>query len=200
MAYVYGHYKKDTDELFYIGKGTGKRAWSKNHRNHYWKFVVNKHGLTVKIIVDNLTDEEAFVKEIQLIAEVGLNNLTNMLDGGQGFTSTAAKERAKQNAQNPEWIRKQKEAGKRKSQDEEFRRKNIELGNRLAQDPEWVRRRTESNRRLAKDPEYRKKVSEGVRRKYQDPEYRKKISEAAKKRWIKKRELENEAIQSNNNK
>jgi hypothetical protein len=200
MAYVYGHYRKDTKELFYVGKGTGKRAWSERHRNRYWKNVVNKHGFNVKILHDNLTDEEAFNKEKELIAEVGLENLTNMLDGGQGLSSEAAKERARQNSKNPEWIRKHKEEGRRKSQDEEFRRKNVELGRRLAQDPDWLRERTETNRRIAKDPEYRRKVSEGVRRKYQDPEYRRKVSEAAKQRWVKKRENENEKIQSDNNK
>ena len=60
MAYVYGHYKKDTGELFYIGKGSGKRAWRPDKRNRHWQYVVNKHGYVVKILEDNLTDEEAY--------------------------------------------------------------------------------------------------------------------------------------------
>ncbi len=87
MAYVYGHYKADTGDLFYIGKGTGDRAWSNRKRNKHWRHTVNKHGYVVKILEDNLTEELAYVKEKQLIEEVGLENLTNMTDGGRGGTS-----------------------------------------------------------------------------------------------------------------
>ena len=57
MAYVYGHYRESDGKLFYIGKGIGNRAWDKIRRNRYWFRVVNKHGLIVKIIEDNLTEE-----------------------------------------------------------------------------------------------------------------------------------------------
>jgi hypothetical protein len=69
-CYVYGHYTKDTDELFYIGKGTGNRAWKKSGRSKYWNNKVNKDGLVVKILEENLTDEQAYEREKQLIAEV----------------------------------------------------------------------------------------------------------------------------------
>jgi hypothetical protein len=92
MAYVYGHYTADADELFYIGKGTANRAWSKRPRNKHWKSVVEKHGLVVKIMLDGLTDEEAYDKERQLIAEIGIHNLTNKTEGGEGLTSQALKQ------------------------------------------------------------------------------------------------------------
>jgi hypothetical protein len=95
--YVYGHYTADTNKLFYIGKGNGKRAWDASDRNKYWQHTVAKHGYTVTILHDNLPEHEALAKEIELIAEVGLTNLTNILPGGEGFTSDVAR----QNWQDP---------------------------------------------------------------------------------------------------
>ena len=91
MAYVYGHYKADTGELFYIGKGTGNRAWIRWGRSTYWNRIVSKHGLVIKILEDGLTEDEAFEKETRLIEEVGLTNLANIREGGLGNTSESAK-------------------------------------------------------------------------------------------------------------
>ncbi len=83
MAYVYGHYRADTGELFYIGKGTRPdRAKAKYGRNPYWWNIVKKHGYTVKILYDGLTTQEALDKEAELIAESGLDNLSNFASGG----------------------------------------------------------------------------------------------------------------------
>lgn len=91
MAYVYGHYKADTGELFYIGKGIGKRAWLMKGRSQYWQRVATKHGVEVKILEDGLTDAEALARETQLIEQVGLSNLTNIQPGGRGNTTDTAK-------------------------------------------------------------------------------------------------------------
>ena len=46
--YTYAHYTKDTNQLFYIGKGSFtkqgdfKRAFAKTGRNAYWKNKTNK--------------------------------------------------------------------------------------------------------------------------------------------------------------
>ena len=167
-CYVYGHYTKDTDEIFYIGKGTGKRAWVKYGRSIYWKNKVNKDGLVVKILEENLTDERAYTRERELIAEVGIENLVNFLEGGYGMTSADAL---------------------RLWQDPEFRKKM----EKVYQDPEWRRKNAEKNKRLAQDPEWRRKNAEAAKRRSQDPEYRRKQSEALKRYHAnKKKELENQ--------
>ena len=90
MALVYKHYKKDTNELFYIGIGNNiKRAYSKRSRNDLWHNVVNKHGYYVEIHIDNISYNDAKKIEKALILLYGrkdLNNgiLVNMTDGGDG--------------------------------------------------------------------------------------------------------------------
>lgn len=94
MAYVYQHIRLDTDEVFYIGIGSdtdGKyeRANNKNHRNQYWKHIVNKVGYRVEILNDDISWEEACEEEIRLIKHYGRTNinegnLVNMTDGGEG--------------------------------------------------------------------------------------------------------------------
>lgn len=90
MFYVYAH-KKPCGEVFYIGKGKNRRAWSKYDRNSMWVNTANKYGYTVEIIHDNLTEQEAFDKEVELIRKYGRRNigtgiLTNLTDGGEGVT------------------------------------------------------------------------------------------------------------------
>jgi len=84
--YVYQHVKADTNAIFYVGKGKGKRCNKKNGRNQYWHNVVNKHGYKAEIVVDGLDEELAFLTEIELIdkyKKLGLE-LVNTTDGGEG--------------------------------------------------------------------------------------------------------------------
>ena len=67
---VYKHLKKGTDEVFYIGKGNIKRSKSKK-RNRFWKSIVAKYDYDIKIVEDDLTEQEAFELEIKLIKEYG---------------------------------------------------------------------------------------------------------------------------------
>jgi hypothetical protein len=54
--YVYCHCKKIDGKCFYIGKGTGYRYNQKTSRNQYWKNIVNKHGFTWKILINNISE------------------------------------------------------------------------------------------------------------------------------------------------
>jgi len=48
--YVYVHIKESDNTVFYVGKGSGGRAWDFYGRNVYWKNVKNKHGVRVEIL------------------------------------------------------------------------------------------------------------------------------------------------------
>ena len=82
--YVYGHYTSDTGVLFYIGKGTNKRAFQfgLRDRNKYWSHVKEKHGVRVEILKKNLTEEEAYCHEKELIEQ--FRPKCNLADGGYG--------------------------------------------------------------------------------------------------------------------
>ena len=80
--YVYLHRRNDTNEVFYVGKGKNRRAWSKGSRNKHWKHITEKHGYIVEMVFEKLTEKEAFDKEIEIISEYGLDNLVNLTIGG----------------------------------------------------------------------------------------------------------------------
>jgi hypothetical protein len=84
--YVYIHRRKDNNEVFYVGKGKGKRAYSTSGRNKYWRNVYNKAGRTVEIVEKELSEASAFLLEIELIKFYRECNttLTNITDGGEG--------------------------------------------------------------------------------------------------------------------
>jgi len=84
--YVYIHFKTDTLEPFYIGKGTKNRINSKTSRNLHWKNIVNKHGLTVDFLKYFYSHQEALDYEVEMIAFFAKENfkLCNQTGGGEG--------------------------------------------------------------------------------------------------------------------
>jgi hypothetical protein len=84
--YVYQHSKKDTNEIFYVGKGFADRINKKANRSEHWKRVVNKHGVVVKKIVENLNEEFAYFIEQELIDIYRKRGITliNQTSGGAG--------------------------------------------------------------------------------------------------------------------
>ena len=108
MAYVYRHIRLDKNKPFYIGIGTRKnylRAKTIVKRNTYWHNIVNKTDWYYEIMLDDLTIEEAQVKEKELIAlygraDLGKGELVNLTNGGDGTfglkVSESTRERMRQ--------------------------------------------------------------------------------------------------------
>lgn len=92
--YTYAHFTKDTKKLFYIGKGSNRRAWQTSSRNRYWTNVVKKHGRTVEILAEWATEEEAFEHERFLISCFEMQ-LVNLTDGGEGTSGRKQSEQEK---------------------------------------------------------------------------------------------------------
>lgn len=83
---VYVHCRKTDNKVFYVGKGSVKRAniKSPSARNEYWGRVAKKHGFYCVIVYRNLTNEKANEIEVNLISEFGKENLCNLTNGGDG--------------------------------------------------------------------------------------------------------------------
>jgi hypothetical protein len=92
---TYAHCKPD-GSIFYIGKGSSKRAHSSNGRNVVWKRTVEKHGgFSVMVLAKWNTEQEAFNHEIALIdtfrdMDHKLVNIANGGMGSAGFRHTEA--------------------------------------------------------------------------------------------------------------
>jgi hypothetical protein len=81
--YVYQHKTKDTNEIFYIGKGTGFRAHSKV-RNKYWHKIASKHAYIVEFVKTNMNEKEALKLELELTKS--LKPRANICLGGGGVS------------------------------------------------------------------------------------------------------------------
>lgn len=68
IYYVYRWIRLDTNTPFYVGKGKGKRfEQTKNQRNQYFKNILKSTECEAEIVIDNLTEDQAFQKEIEFI-------------------------------------------------------------------------------------------------------------------------------------
>ena len=83
--YVYAWYIKETNEVFYIGKGCGNRYKTRKRENSYFMRIINKYDCDVKILEDGLTEQQAFELEKEMIAyyRIVSKHMTNILDGGE---------------------------------------------------------------------------------------------------------------------
>jgi hypothetical protein len=103
MAYVYRHIRFDKNEPFYIGIGndmTNKRAKEKARRSNLWKKIIAKSDYEVEILFDDITYDEAKLKEIEFIElygriDLGNGILANLTNGGDGTINPSQETRDK---------------------------------------------------------------------------------------------------------
>lgn len=96
--YVYAHrtnLPRSLGDVFYIGKGQRRRAWTKWGHNQRWENTAKKYGYSVEILIDGLSESEAFVFEKFFISFCGRNQLCNMTDGGEGASGSVHSEETK---------------------------------------------------------------------------------------------------------
>lgn len=88
MFYTYAHVRADTNEIFYIGKGTKRRVYDCVDRNDAWKDIVAKTAHMVQILAHWNSESDAFEHERFLIScfrDLGAP-LVNILAGGSGWS------------------------------------------------------------------------------------------------------------------
>jgi hypothetical protein len=72
VSYVYVH-RDPSGNIFYVGKGTRQRAWSKNRHILWRRYVEERLGgrYEVEIIKDKLSEDEAELMEAELMEKYG---------------------------------------------------------------------------------------------------------------------------------
>jgi hypothetical protein len=98
MFYVYEHIRLDTNAVFYVGKGKGRRCFESRRRNPHWKRIVSKAGgFDVRVVVDGIDEELAFLAEQELISKLKAQGavLANLTNGGEGASGYVHTEEAK---------------------------------------------------------------------------------------------------------
>ena len=156
MSIVYRHRRLDTFEVFYIGIGkTEKRAYSKKNRNKWWKNIILKTEYSVEIIIEDVSWKEAQEVEVLLISEygrrdLGLGNLVNLTNGGEGTQGIIVSDKTKQNMSISATGRKHSEESKEKNRiassnvSEETKLKRYLKNKGLKRTPEQCKRISES--------------------------------------------------------
>lgn len=85
MFYTYAHVRKDNGQIFYIGKGSGRRMYRKDARSKHWKNIACKAGFEPMMLASWNSEKEAFEHEkflINCFKDTGL--LVNKSSGGDG--------------------------------------------------------------------------------------------------------------------
>jgi len=148
-VYVYRHIRLDTNEVFYVGIGTKRRAYNKNCRSVYWKRITNKVNFKTEILVTNLSWEEACELECLLIESYGRRDLKtgqliNMTNGGEGTLGRIISNKHKE-------ILKKVNTGKKHSKETIQKLKDSHLGIVLSK--ESIKKRTLT---MIDSPKYKK--------------------------------------------
>lgn len=175
--YVYEWYIIETNEVFYVGKGTGNRYKSLKSRNKFFIDMYKSHNCNVRKIYENLTEEESFEKEIETIKfyrEHTNYRLTNQTDGGEGTSGWQPSD---------EFRKKQSDIHKKQWENEDFRNKILAI----RQDENGV----------YKSQEFRDKISKLVQGS-NNPNYKNYWSEE-KKEFLRQKQKSNPLYQNQSN-
>ena len=152
MYYVYSYLREDYSP-YYIGKGSGNRAYTKGPK----EVKPPKDRSRVKIIKESLTEEESFdVEKLYILVvgriDLGTGILRNKTDGGDGASGAIVSP----------------EERKRRSE----RMKGVKR-------PQWIYDKiAASNRGKKASPETREKISAAGKNRKCSEEHKRKVSEA----------------------
>ena len=162
MFYLYEHTRPDTGMVFYVGKGSIRRAYSKHRRNAHWKNIVAKAGgFSVKEVFSSPDEELVFLAEeerIDQLKRLGFN-LANKTEGGEG----------------PSGYRHTEEA-KRKITEAQLGEKHWAYGKPMLEHTKQALLKAITG--IKHSEEHRKKVSEAGKLRKNSPQTRAKISKA----------------------
>lgn len=173
MFYVYLHKRESDKSVFYVGKGTGSRAWRLSGRSEYWNRVKKKHGLIVEIYRDSLSEKEAHELEMILIKEIGRHRLCNHTNGGEGMYGWKMSEETR---------RKVSQQRKGRTHTDEAKKKMSERRKGVPKSPNHVENVSKSLKGRKFSNEHRENLSKALKKVVYDPEWGRKSGKARMKK------------------
>jgi len=160
--YTYAYLREDKTP-YYIGKGQGKRIYSKSR-------IIKppKDKSRIIFLKQNLTEEEAFKHEIYMIAvfgrkDLGTGILHNRTDGGDGASGLSHSEETRRKMSDSKKGENNFNYGKTTS--EETRKRISEAKKNMSDE---TRRKISEANKGEKNPMYGKTASEETKRKMSD--------------------------------
>ena len=171
--YIYAWYYTNTNEIFYIGKGTNGRWKDVEHsRNNLFKSIIKKHlnngEVAVKKLYKNLSEEESLIIERELIHKywnIGQCK-ANFHEGGHGgYTG---------NYNNPERSRKISEKIKAAWKDPNSKMDSYMRGKHQSEETKQKIREQMQGRKDSLETRLKKSIA--IKKQHATPEYKKKAS------------------------
>lgn len=99
--YVYEWYVEDTNEIFYVGKGTGNRVTSMKNRNSYFKNIRKKYKCNYRILKYFRNENDAYNYELKRgleLKEIGQAKACYVLGNFKKFIDDSVLEKMKKTA------------------------------------------------------------------------------------------------------
>lgn len=176
--YIYTHTRVGDEHPFYVGKGFGNRAYSTQSRSQFWKNVA-KDGYRIEFEFENLSEEDAFQMEKDMIKmygrrDLGTGCLVNLTGGGEGSSGWVHSEESRKK------ISKVKKGntymkGKTLSEETKSKMSKAKKGNL-------------SKTGMKTSEETKRKISEAQKGKIFSDKHKQKMSEKAKERWVRRKQ------------
>ena len=165
--YVYVHITQDTNELFYVGKGTRDRFLTKNNRNRFYNAIIKKHPIMHKIIYVTYDESDAFEKEKEFIEkyhtcvfdENKMRLASNISKGGEGVSGTI---------QSKEHVlkRTQKLIGQKRDEAFKIKMHNVSIGKKKSKEHcEHIKTARQKQQPTFKDKRHSQKSKELIKQK-----------------------------------
>lgn len=167
--YTYIHRRADDGEVFYVGKGRLKRAYSDYRRTLRWVRTVAKHGLIVELVAFFWGEPDAFAHERALISEYRATGapLCNLSDGGEGPSGYK---------QTDEQRRRNSERGKGRKQSAETIAKRVAKLIGVKRSPETIAKISAGHIGMKYSSEFGAKISAANKGRVRSLEFRAKVS------------------------
>lgn len=189
--YVYEWFVVETNEIFYVGKGTKNRYKTRKRQNKFFMNFLNSHNCESRILFDGLSETDAYQKEIETISNykrLGYR-LTNQTIGGDNPPTFYGEDSPTKRpdvrlkisiAQRKYWsdkenVKKHSDTLKAFYKTEEGKRFARDRHLKKLEDPAFKELIASRMRETCQSDEYRKKKSEIMKKAYSNPEVRKKV-------------------------